>query len=232
MITRLMNLLAIIVLASSLQVMHAAARTADPTVPAGTAASADTATDQKLAQVQRKVTDPRTKQQQRADRLRLKKQKRELRRERRRELSKTERRRLKKQRNELRRDRRRELSKSERRRLKKQRRIDKKRRDRKRRDRRRPNIYLDFGPYYDPFYDPYYDYPRTYGPGYYQPEYTRPRRISCNHAIRLLRNRGYRRIKATDCRGKVYGFTARRNGKRYRLRVSARNGTILSRRRY
>lgn len=136
-----------------------------------------------------------------------------------------------------RRDRRIERSKEQRRDRAKRRR-DRELRDRdrsRRRDhdrrRRRPSIYFEFGPYYD--------YPREFGPGYYDPYY-RPyydppairRRISCNHAMQLVRNAGYRRVRATDCRGKVYGFTAWRGGKRYKLRVSSRTGAILSRRRF
>ena len=257
MTPRQLVLLAVLLLSASLLSTNALARALEfnPTnstdAPSGFTAQ-DPRTPQQLAQaadhgegspprLEYKRRDPS-----RAERRRLRQQRRELRRQRRRELDRLERRRPRAERRELRRERRRDLSESERRRLRqerrqrrieRQRRLDKdrrRRRDERRRDRRRrrPSIYLDFGPYYDPFYDPYYTYPRDFGPRYYRPYYDRPQRITCSYAKQLLRNRGYRRIKATDCRGTVYGFTAWRAGKRYRLRVSARNGAILSRRRY
>ncbi len=92
---------------------------------------------------------------------------------------------------------------------------------------RRPRIYLEFGPRY---YDPWYYDPRYYDPYYYTPRYRQ--RISCTQARLLVRNYGYRRVRAYDCRGKVYGFVAWRKNKRYKLRVSARTGSIISRRRF
>ncbi len=92
---------------------------------------------------------------------------------------------------------------------------------------RRPRIYLEFGPRY---YDPWYYDPRYYDPYYYTPRYRQ--RISCTQARLLVRNYGYRRVRAYDCRGKVYGFIAWRKNKRYKVRVSARTGSITSRRRF
>lgn len=100
------------------------------------------------------------------------------------------------------------------------------RRDHRRRKGSRGGVdFFIFPPFYG--YDPYY-----YDP-YYVPRrrYYRSR-ISCKRARTLVRRRGYRRLKAYDCRGKVYGFYARRGGKRYKVRVSAYTGRILSSRRY
>ncbi len=59
----------------------------------------------------------------------------------------------------------------------------------------------------------------------------RNRRISCAQARRMLIARGYRSVRAHDCKGRVYGFSARRHGRSYKLRVSARTGGIMSLRR-
>jgi len=56
-------------------------------------------------------------------------------------------------------------------------------------------------------------------------------RISCAQARRILLARGYRKVRAHDCKGRVYGFSARRHGRSYKLRVSARTGGIMSLRR-
>ena len=68
------------------------------------------------------------------------------------------------------------------------------------------------------------------GPYYYDYDYVR--RLSCSLAAQFLRDRGYRNVRAYDCRGSVYGFRARRSGRRYTIRVSAYSGAILSRNRY
>lgn len=66
--------------------------------------------------------------------------------------------------------------------------------------------------------------------GYYYglPDRRRSARYSCAQARRLVRNAGYRRVRATDCRGRIYGFAASRDGRRYSLRSNARRGTIVS----
>jgi len=61
---------------------------------------------------------------------------------------------------------------------------------------------------------------------FHQPR--RAMRISCGRARRMLLARGYRRVRAYDCKGRIYGFTAWRHGQRYRLRVSARTGGLMS----
>ena len=83
------------------------------------------------------------------------------------------------------------------------------RRHRYRRHRSHPNIYLE--PY------PYWDYvPPVYG------------KLSCEAARQKLIRRGYDRVRAYDCIGNVYGFRARKNGCRYKIRVSAIHGYIIS----
>lgn len=82
--------------------------------------------------------------------------------------------------------------------------------------------------YYDPFYfDPFYDdhyYGLADGPDYSE-------RLTCKEAIAELRHRGYRNVKAFDCRGKSYGFYATRGGKKYKITVSSFDGHIISRKR-
>lgn len=90
-----------------------------------------------------------------------------------------------------------------------------------------PKIYLDINPGY---YDPFYYTPRYYDPYYDGPPYRT--RLSCDRARRIVRRHGYRRVRTNDCRGKVYGFTGYFQGRRYKIRVSAYSGAILSRRRY
>ena len=80
---------------------------------------------------------------------------------------------------------------------------------RHRRHRRHPNIYLE--PY------PSWDYaPPVYG------------KLSCEAARQQLIRRGYRRVRAYDCIGNAYGFRARKNGRRYTIRVNAIHGYIIS----
>ena len=132
-------------------------------------------------------------------------------------------------------DRQRRRAERERRRVERQRRRADRDRRRARRDHRRRRgsrgsvdvfiwpPFFGYDPYYyDPYYDPYYAPRRRY----YRS------RISCKRARNLVRRRGYHRLRAYDCRGKVYGFYARRGGKRYKVRVSAYTGRILSVRRY
>jgi hypothetical protein len=85
---------------------------------------------------------------------------------------------------------------------------------------------------YQPYYDPFY-YDRFYDDRYYdwvdEPYYSE--RLTCRQAIAELRDRGYRNVKAFDCRGKSYGFYATRGGKKYKIAVRSRDGHITSRRR-
>ncbi|NNE21736.1 MAG: hypothetical protein HKN11_03925 [Rhizobiales bacterium] len=90
-----------------------------------------------------------------------------------------------------------------------------------------PKIRVDiYTGYYDPYhYSPHYNDPYYYGPPYRS-------RLICKRARRIVRRHGYHRVRAYDCRGKVYGFIGYFKGKRYKIRVSAYSGAILSRRRY
>jgi hypothetical protein len=53
-------------------------------------------------------------------------------------------------------------------------------------------------------------------------------RVSCQQAGRMLRNRGWYRVRAVNCSGKRYRFTAWRKGDKYLISVSAWRGRILS----
>lgn len=117
-------------------------------------------------------------------------------------------------------------------------RTDRRRTDRKTRQRRRrPPIQFDIYPRYrDPgYFGPYYDWPYYRDPYYDGPYYDGPRygyRLTCDRARRIIIERGYRRVRARDCRGRVYRFRARYKGRRYEIRISAYTGAILSVRRY
>ncbi|MGB8315417.1 MAG: hypothetical protein WCE69_13135 [Aestuariivirga sp.] len=82
---------------------------------------------------------------------------------------------------------------------------------------------------YDPFRcGPYGYYPR---PGYFVPHPVyRDRiysdRISCGEARWDLRDRGFRQIAATDCRGRTYVFIAKKRGGTFRIRFNSYNGSI------
>jgi hypothetical protein len=85
-----------------------------------------------------------------------------------------------------------------------------------------------YQPYYDQFYnDPFYD--DRYYDWVDEPYYSE--RLTCRQAIAELRDRGYRNVKAFDCRGESYGFYATRGGKKYKISVSPFDGRITSRKR-
>jgi hypothetical protein len=90
-------------------------------------------------------------------------------------------------------------------------------------------VRLRFYPrYYDPlYYDPYYNDP------YYDgiDEFDYGERLTCREAIGELRYRGYRNVKAFDCRGESYGFYATLHKKRYKITVDSFDGHIISRKR-
>lgn len=97
-----------------------------------------------------------------------------------------------------------------------------------------PGVWVGGDGYYDPYYDdPYYNDP-FYDPYYSTPNYnTAPSygRLSCGQIIGMLRQKGYRRIEARDCTGKVYTFFAYAGHKRYKLRIRSRNGSFKTRKR-
>jgi len=105
------------------------------------------------------------------------------------------------------------------------------------RRRHRDGLYFGTYRYYDPwFYGPYYYAPYHYDPFYDYPyygyTYDDAPRLSCKRVRRLLRRQGYRKLRAYDCKGRVYGFYAKYRGKRYKLRVNAYSAHVRSRRRY
>jgi len=113
----------------------------------------------------------------------------------------------------------------------------------------KPNIHIGIGgfnPYYGG-YDPYYGRGR-YPPRYYERRYYEPRRryygdprprqryvprskrrygrVNCRQAKRIVRRSGYRRIRATDCRGKQFKFHAKRGGRWWVIGVLSKNGRM------
>ena len=86
---------------------------------------------------------------------------------------------------------------------------------------------------YDPFRCGGYGYyPR---PGYFVPHpgygYRRLRygdRVSCKEARWIVRERGFRDVRTTDCGGKFHAFIAKKRGGNFRIKVYSRNGRIHS----
>jgi hypothetical protein len=80
------------------------------------------------------------------------------------------------------------------------------------------------------------------GPGYYEPaypvyeepryEHRRPRYeysgISCEDGRDLVRDSGFRKVRAIDCDGKRYSYKARQHGDTFIVKVSRRSGNIIS----
>jgi hypothetical protein len=50
--------------------------------------------------------------------------------------------------------------------------------------------------------------------------------LSCEKAASVVGGYGFGDVKATDCSGKVYIFSARRDGKAYAIKLSAANGEL------
>ena len=91
-----------------------------------------------------------------------------------------------------------------------------------------------------------------FDPGYYEPDYPvypvyepepRPRHhypryddeveydnygISCEDGRLQVKYAGFRKVRALDCDGKRYSYRARRNGNAFIVKVSSRNGNIVS----
>lgn len=53
------------------------------------------------------------------------------------------------------------------------------------------------------------------------------RRITCADGRRILIHRGFRDVRARDCRGSVFTYTGRRNGAWWWIEVRSRDGRIL-----
>ena len=70
------------------------------------------------------------------------------------------------------------------------------------------------------------DYGDGYGDGYGYRD-----RVSCREARGILRDRGYRDVRSTNCGGKLHTFIARKRGEVFRIRIYSRNGRIQSIRR-
>ncbi len=49
-------------------------------------------------------------------------------------------------------------------------------------------------------------------------------RLDCDEAGSLVRERGFHRVRATDCRGKSYSFKAVKKGRHYVVKVNAFTG--------
>ncbi len=94
------------------------------------------------------------------------------------------------------------------------------------------NLHLQFGigsPYFG--YYGHYGAPRYGDYSHYRPRKHRARkyrrRISCRQARRLLRHRGFHRIRARDCEGRRYSFRAYRYGDWWGVRMNSRSGRII-----
>ena len=95
------------------------------------------------------------------------------------------------------------------------------------------NVFIGIGEpggycYYN--YDPlrcggYGYYPH---PGYFVPHPIFRDQLSCREATWMLRDRGFRNIVATDCRGSSYTFLARKRGGEFRIRINSYNGRVIS----
>jgi hypothetical protein len=76
-----------------------------------------------------------------------------------------------------------------------------------------------------------YDAPRYYDdePVY---EHRRPRyesyRISCDDGRQAVRDSGFRKVRPIDCSGRSYTYKARRHGNPFVVKVSSRNGRVIS----
>lgn len=88
--------------------------------------------------------------------------------------------------------------------------------------------------YYDPgYYAPGYyaddDYDTSYGGSF---ESTRRHHgswgVSCGEARWQVKSARFRSVQAIDCSGRTYVFTGWKHGDKYRIRVSRRDGDIIS----
>lgn len=84
------------------------------------------------------------------------------------------------------------------------------------------NIYLGM-PHYSYQVGPDYVYRK--GHGWYRPGRANYR-MSCKRARNLVRDRGYRNVRARDCSGRTYTFRATRNGRAFLVYVNSRTGAV------
>jgi hypothetical protein len=75
-------------------------------------------------------------------------------------------------------------------------------------------------PRYEPRYEPHYE-PR-------RPRYVESYGISCESGRDMVRNEGFRKVRAVDCDGRRYTYRARQNGDTFIVKVSSRSGNIIS----
>jgi hypothetical protein len=86
------------------------------------------------------------------------------------------------------------------------------------------NVYLPGGGI--GYYPGYHGRPGYYSPGYGYPVYA-PGKISCFQGKQSLKWKGFRQIAAFDCAGKLYGYTARKNGNFYKVRLNSFSGHVV-----
>src|SRR5436190_5513058 len=66
-------------------------------------------------------------------------------------------------------------------------------------------------------------------PGYgYEDDYDYGDRVSCGEARSIVRERGFRDVRTTECGGKYHTFIGRKKGGIFRIKVYSRNGRIHS----
>lgn len=86
------------------------------------------------------------------------------------------------------------------------------------------SIYLGV-PHYDYRVGP--DYRFRDGYGWYRPGFAPNRgRLSCGEARRIVRQSGYRDVRARNCSGRTYAFEVRRGNRIGIVYVNSRNGRI------
>ncbi len=84
------------------------------------------------------------------------------------------------------------------------------------------------GPVIEPFIDSGLIY-RPHRRRHYNPDVFISR-MSCDTAVELLQDRGFYRINVKDCRGSHYAFKAKRNGKRYYVKLNSVTGRMSAQR--
>jgi hypothetical protein len=52
-------------------------------------------------------------------------------------------------------------------------------------------------------------------------------RIGCGEGRAIVRDRGFRRVRTVECRGRTYTYLGRRQGDTFRVLVSSRSGRIV-----
>ena len=73
------------------------------------------------------------------------------------------------------------------------------------------------------FGEPYYGYRAYPDEGFYP---FHRRRMSCWQARQLVRDRGFNRVRAIECNGRIYTFRGMRRGHHFVIKVNARTGAV------